>query len=295
MGDALARAWAKRGARVVAADSQPCPGARVLDMADGRAVRAILAEMEPDIVAVPAGKAHVDYCEINPRETRRVNVEATVGLARACKEAGARMIFFSSDYVFDGTKGGYQEDDAVNPLNEYGRQKAETEAAVLEISSRNLVIRTSSVYGWEWAGKNFVLQIVRRLSSREALKVASEIFCNPTYAENLAEVTVALAENGQDGIFHVVGRECLKRFDFARLAAKTFGLDESLLIPVSSAEFPSPTRRPLDPSLLTGKVRAAVSLPLLGAAEGLERMRAFRAEWGEHARTHLPSSPQFRS
>lgn len=262
-------------------------------MADERAVRAVLSEVKPDIVAVPAGIAHVDHCELHPQETRRVNVEATAGVARACQTAGARMVFFSSDYVFDGTKGAYREDDGVHPLNEYGRQKAETESAVLAVSAKNLVIRTSSVYGWEWAGKNFVLQILRRLCAGEAMKVAADILCNPTYAENLAEVVAALAETGSGGIFHVVGGERLKRLEFARLAAKTFGLNGSLLIPVSSAEFPSPTRRPLDASLCTDKIRAAVGVPLMNAAEGLEHMRGSHTAWTEHARARLPAT-QFR-
>ncbi len=279
VGDALVRTWRSRGAQVCSADFKAAPqtGARQLDMRDEAAVRALLAEFKPEITAVPAANPFVDYCELHPEETRQVNVAGTSNVARACRDFGSRMVFFSSDYVFDGIKGAYREDDAVRPLNEYGRQKAEAEAGVLAAGPTNLVVRTSTAYGWQSEPKNLVLQIRNKLGAAEPMKVASGILCNPTYADNLAEVVAELSQRDLSGIFHVVGAERLLRLDFARLAARTFGLDESLIIPVPLSEFKSPTQRPKDSSLLTDKVRAAVPTPLLGAREGLERMRSRKA------------------
>jgi dTDP-4-dehydrorhamnose reductase len=276
VGDALVRAWRSRGAQVWPADFQGAPdsGVRRLDMRDEAAVRALIAELKPEVTAVPAANPFVDYCELHPEETRRVNVDGTLNVARACKDFGSRMVFFSSDYVFDGAQGSYREDDAVRPLNEYGRQKAEAEAGVLAAASGNLVVRTSTVYGWQREPKNLVLQIKNKLSAGLPMKVAQGILCNPTYAENLAEVVCELAQCGCSGIFHAVGAQRLERLEFARLAARTFGLDESLILPVPRCEFQSPTPRPKDSSLLTDKLRAAVSTPLLGAREGLGHMRS---------------------
>ncbi len=290
VGNALVRSWAARGHPTAAATyhCHPGPGFLRLDMQDEAAVRACLAEHRPAVVAVPAANPHVDYCETHPEETRKVNVLGTLNVARAARDAGARMVFYSSDYVFDGVKGAYSEEDRPNPLNEYGRQKAETEAGVLACDPRNLVIRTSGAYGWQWEPKNFVLQVRAKLTAGQKLSLAGDLLYNPTYAENLADVTVDLVEAGAAGIFHVVGAEPITRYDFAVLAAKTWGLDPAGLESVPAARFTSPTPRPKQSSLLTAKVRAVAATPLLGPAAGLAHMKALEPAWQAYAKT-LPS------
>ena len=291
IGNALLRVWAGRGACVAAATYHCHPGTefRQLDMRDEAAVRTLLSETDPEVVAVPAANPHVDYCELHPEETRRINVAGTLNVARACRERGARMIFFSSDYVFDGRKELYTESDAPSPINEYGRQKAETEAGVLASDPRNLVIRTSGAYGWQWEPKNFVLQLLAKLGSGQSLPVAADLRYNPTAAENLAAVLVELAAAQARGIYHVVGAEAIARYDFAVKTAQAFGLAASLLRPVSSAELQSPTPRPKSSALATGKVRAAVKTPLWGVEEGLRQMRETEAAWRVYAK-RLPKT-----
>ncbi len=286
VGNALVREWQRRGAGVTAATYHCHPSAdfQRLDMQDEAAVRRMLKEAAPSIVAVPAANPHVDYCELHPQETRRVNVEGTLNVARACKDAGVPMVFFSSDYVFDGKKELYTEKDAVCPINEYGRQKAETEAGVLAASPSNLVVRTSGAYGWQWEPKNFVLQIRAKLSQGERMKVASDLFYNPTSADNLAEIVVELCAAGLGGVFHAVGGERIGRHDFAVKVAHSFGLDAGLLEPVSSATFSSPTPRPQSSSLSTEKVRALTRAQPWGVEEGLRRMKDAEPAWREYAK-----------
>lgn len=276
VGNALVRTWQGRGAQVWAADVQTAPAPRRLrlDMCEERSVHAALEKITPDVVAVSAANPYVDYCELHPEETRRVNVSGTLNVARACRELGARMIFFSSDYVFDGAKGNYDEEDAVCPLNEYGRQKAETEECILALSSNNLVIRTASAYGWQREPKNFALQVMKKLLNGEAMPVVSDRHVSPTYAENLAEVTAGLAGMAVDGIFHVVGSDHLTRYEFAHIVAHVFGLDGSRLSPAPAAQFEAPAKRPQDAVLLTDKVRKIVPTPLVGARQGLAHMRS---------------------
>ncbi len=287
VGNALVRAWTARGAEVAAATyhCHASGGFHQLDMQDEAGVRALLARFRPAVVAVPAANPFVDYCELHPAETRKVNVDGTLNVARACRDLGARMVFYSSDYVFDGVKGVYTEEDAVSPINEYGRQKAAAEAGVLAADPRNLVLRTSGAYGWQWEPKNFVLQIRARLARGETMKVAADIRYNPTYVENLAEITAALIEKGASGIFHVVGAQEVVRHEFARLVARAFGLDAGLLVPVKSADLGSPTPRPKESSLRTDKVRAAVFPHPVGVDEGLRRMLAMEPSWRDYART----------
>lgn len=287
VGNALLRAWKAQGCEVAAATyhCHATGGFLQLDMQDPARVRALLEQYRPAWVAVPAANPFVDYCELHPEQTRRVNVEGTLNVARACRDLGARMVFYSSDYVFDGVKGVYTEEDAVCPINEYGRQKAETEAGVLAEDPRNLVLRTSGAYGWQWEPKNLVLQIRKNLSEGRSMRVARDIRYNPTYVENLAAITVALVEKGARGVFHAVGAEEISRHEFAVRAARAFGLDERLLTPVPAASLGSPTPRPRESSLRTEKVRAAVCVQPIGVDEGLRRMLAEEPSWRAYART----------
>ena len=287
VGNALVRAWTGRDVEVVAA-TYHCHASGSflqLDMQDEARVRELLAKHRPAVVAVPAANPFVDYCEQHPAETRRVNVDGTLNVARACRDLGARMIFYSSDYVFDGAKGVYTEEDATCPINEYGRQKAEAERGVLAANPRNLVIRTSGAYGWQWEPKNFVLQIRAKLEAGQEMRVADDLRYNPTYVENLAEITAELVEAGAAGIFHVVGSDEIVRFEFASRVARAFGLNEKLLKPVPSAQLASPTPRPKESSLRTDKVRAAVAVHPVGVDKGLRRMLMLEADWRDYART----------
>jgi dTDP-4-dehydrorhamnose reductase len=287
VGNALMRAWKAQGAEVSAA-TYHCHASGSflqLDMQEEAKVRALLNQWKPDVVAVPAANPYVDYCELHPEETRRVNVDGTLNVARACREIGARMIFYSSDYVFDGVKGVYTEEDAPCPINEYGRQKAEAERGVLAADPRNLVIRTSGAYGWQWEPKNLVLQICSKLANGEVMRLADDIRYNPTYVENLAEITAALVAAEARGVYHVVGAEKIVRYEFARRVAKVFGLDESLLRAVPVSALHSPTPRPKESSLRTDKVRAAVGVAPIGVDEGLSRMQTMETSWRAYART----------
>ncbi len=287
VGNALLRAWSAQGAQVAAATyhSHASGGFLQLDMRDLGKVRALLSAHRPTVVAVPAANPYVDYCELHPEETRRVNVEGTLHVAQVCRELGARMIFYSSDYVFDGVKGHYTEEDVPCPINEYGRQKSETERGVLAADPRNLVIRTAGAYGWQWELKNFVLQVRKNLSEGKPMRVAGDVRYNPTYVENLAEITVALIEAGASGIFHVVGATEIARAEFAQRAARAFGLDAALIQTVPVGEFKSPTARPKQSSLRTDKVRQVVPIAPIGVDEGLKRMLAMEPQWRAYART----------
>ncbi len=287
VGNALLRAWTAQGAPVAAATyhTHASGGFLQLDMRDAVQVHALLAAQRPSVVAVPAANPFVDYCELHPEETRRVNVDGTLNVARACRELGARMVFYSSDYVFDGVKGHYTEEDSPSPINEYGRQKAETERGVLACDPRNLVIRTSGAYGWQWEPKNFVLQVRKNLQDGKQMRVA-DVRYNPTYVENLAEITTALVASGVGGIFHAVGAEEISRAEFARRAARAFALDESLIQAVPAGEFKAPAARPKESSLITDKVRRlAPDSPPIGVEEGLRCMLAMEPRWREYALT----------
>lgn len=260
--------------------NHPVPGFHALDIRDGRAVSKLLGELKPKIVALPAANPYVDYCEQHPEETRAINVRGTRNVAEACKSAGAKLMFFSTDYVFDGLKGSdYREEDPANPLNEYGRQKLEGEQIVSAASAQNLIIRTSAVYGWQIDAKNFVLQVLTRLKRAEEVRVITDVTYKPTNADNLAEVSVALSEAGASGLFHVSGSEDLSRFDLARRIAEIFALDPSPIKPAKLSEFKQPAKRPKFSSFDIGKALRESGRELWDVTRGLTYMRQSEAAW----------------
>jgi dTDP-4-dehydrorhamnose reductase len=251
----------------------PEPGGRILDITDHTAVQRTIAEIGPTIVLVAAADAYVERCEREPLATRRVNVEAAGAIARASREAGALVVVFSSEYVFDGSAPEYREDDMRNPLNEYGRQKIALEDLVLG-AGRGLVCRTSGVFGHEPSRKNFVCQLVDRLRSGQTFDVPSDQHITPSYAPSLASAVVALATAGHTGVFHVAGPRVIARVEFARMAAAAYGLRPEAIRPRPTSELGLAAARPLRCGLNVEKLAATLGHGLIDPAAGLREMAA---------------------
>ena len=147
----------------------------------------------------------MDHCEEHPQEATAINRDGALHVARAAREAGAGFVFYSSEYVFDGTGGPYAEDDPARPLSEYGRSKWEGERAVLAEIPRAIVIRTTVVYGPDRQEKNFVYQLIRNCRGGQPMRVASDQISSPTYNVDLALATVELCERDARGVYHLAG------------------------------------------------------------------------------------------
>lgn len=250
------------------------PGLVALDLADTAATGRLIGETAPDWVFCAGALTHVDHCEDNPAEAFTVNRDAPATAARAAARHGARFVFYSTEYVFDGRAGPYGESDSPHPVSIYGRSKLEGEAAVQAVHPAATVIRTTVVYGPEPQRKNFVYQLLRRLRAGETMRVPADQVSSPTYNADLAAASIELAERGLAGLWHVAGAECLSRHDFARLACRVFELDERLLVPVATADLGQRAARPLVGGLRIERARAALATPLRGPEEGLRAMRA---------------------
>jgi dTDP-4-dehydrorhamnose reductase len=229
--------------------------------------------VRPRIVILAAADANVERCEREPEAARRVNVDAARSVIEAAREIAASVVVFSSEYVFDGRYGPYSEDDATRPINEYGRQKVTLESLAQSLQ-RHLVCRTSGVFGWEPAGKNFVCQLIRRLRSGSEFVVPSDQVITPTYAPELSRAVVGLLDRSVSGTIHVVGPRVLARAAFARLAARAFGLPENLISERPTAELGLGAPRPLNAGLRDGRLRAMLGDALLEPAAALAAMRA---------------------
>lgn len=254
--------------------SHDVPGLLRLDARDAAAVGALFDVVRPTAIYLPASNPNVDECELRPAETYPTNVVTVANVVDAANAAGAKLVYFSSDYVFDGETGSYREDDPANPTCEYGRQKLIAEHHVAAHARDWLVVRTAVVYGWERQGKNFVYRLRRTLAAGETLRVPVDQVASATYAPSLAAAVVELALAGAQGIFHVAGPEAVGRYELAREAAAVFGLNASLIEPVPTSELGQPARRPLNAGLRVEKAAAMLSTELVGYREGLRAMAA---------------------
>jgi dTDP-4-dehydrorhamnose reductase len=250
--------------------TRPRPGLRHLDARDADPLAGLLDEVRPDLVFFPAAEPNVDWCEEHPDDSRALNVVPALTALDAARATGAGFVFFSSDYVFDGRAGPYAEGDAPSPVQVYGRHKLAVEERV--IAAGGTVVRTTTVFGEEPAPpKNFVLRFVQRLRERGRWTVPSDQVATPTWADELARGTAAVATLG--GIWHVAGPELLARDVFARMIADVFDLDPSLIDAVPTSALGQRAARPLLGGLRTDKLSGRIGGPLLAPRPALDRLR----------------------
>jgi dTDP-4-dehydrorhamnose reductase len=247
-------------------------GAEPLDITDAAATRALVARLRPDVVVLAAAEPYVELCEREPEATRRVNVEGARTVAMATAEMDALLVVFSSEYVFDGRHGPYREDHQTAPINEYGRQKVAVETIARELP-RHLVCRTSGVFGWESDRKNFACQVIDHLRAGRRFVVPSDQVITASYAPSLAAAVRDLIDGGHVGMFHVAGPRILPRGEVARLVARAFGLDESLIDERPTAELGLVAPRPRSAGLTTERLRSTIGRGLADPVTAFAEMR----------------------
>jgi dTDP-4-dehydrorhamnose reductase len=230
-----------------------------LDLADADAIRRLVREVGPHLIVNSAAYTAVDRAESEPDMAMQVNAVAPGVLAEETKRYGALLVHFSTDYIFDGTKGTpYGESDAPNPLNVYGKTKLEGERRLAASACRHLLLRTSWVYAPR--GKNFFLTIARKARAGEPLRVVSDQHGVPTEARFLAESTIALLQRGEEGTFHVVPSGVTTWYGFA--SAIVSRLDSrSTVQAIRSDEYPTPARRPRYSVLDHAKLSKSIGTP----------------------------------
>ena len=267
----------------------PFAGLDRLVASDLAASAAWLRGRRPDVVFYPAGFTWVDGCERDPALARSANLDQPLNLARASAEIGARFVYFSTDYVFDGLDGPYAEDARTNPLSAYGLSKRDAELALIEaLGPSAMIVRTTWVFGPERQGKNFAYQLARTLSDGKPLACPSDQVSTPTYGPDVALASVRLAESGASGIIHVAGPEALDRPRFARLLAGSFGLDAGLIESRTTAELGQGAPRPLRCGLLTPRLDSLLPDAMRPLADALADFKARLAEPGGWSRPLVP-------
>jgi dTDP-4-dehydrorhamnose reductase len=251
----------------------------VLELADSLACADAISRAQPDTVINCAAMTDVDGCELHRDAALLANAAGPANLAGACVQAGARLIHVSTDYVFpgdDAEPGPYLEDAPVRPINYYGWTKRKGELAVQQIAGDRvswLVVRTALVYGHIPGGRtNFVKWLLSELRAGRRVKVVNDQINTPTVADDLATVLLHLAQAGSEGVIHVAGPDLLTRYEWARVIASSYGLDEELIDVISTAELNQLAKRPLRSGLRTLRSNEWKSVHVRGVHEGLSAL-----------------------
>ncbi|MBK9144532.1 MAG: SDR family oxidoreductase [Candidatus Melainabacteria bacterium] len=247
-----------------------------LDIRDRDAVARLFVATSPEVVYLCAGLTDIEKCERWHHKSYQTNVEGARNVIDAANHVGARMIYLSSGYIFDGRQGPYHESAPTNPLCIYGAHKLIAEHLVATSASSWLIIRTQCVYGWEDIGGSFVSRLMQKLKHERLIDVPRDLTVSPTYDRCLAGAIFEIVEIARDsstgGVFHVAGASTCSMYKFALATARIFGCDQRLINPVSTADLGWKALHPADASLVVSKAQDAVKTVLLPYEIGLEQM-----------------------
>lgn len=243
-----------------------------LDITDEKDVLNKIESLSPDLVVHPAALTNVDYCEDHKEEAYKINAQGTLNMVKACEKIDSKLIYVSTDFVFDGTEGSYKETDKTNPISYYGLSKLKGEEFVQESDIKSAIVRVSVLYGWH-ENFNYVMWVIDELKKGNNINIVTDEYNSPTYAENAAEAILKIFSKNKEGIYHIAGDERINRFDFAKNIAKVFELDETLINPIKSEDLIRKARRPLDSSLSVEKAKNDLNFKFFKTTEGLKEMK----------------------
>ncbi|MGH7274767.1 MAG: SDR family oxidoreductase, partial [Nitrospiria bacterium] len=214
----------------------------------------------------------VDFAEKNYAEAYMVNCAGTENILWAAKDYRSRVVYISTNAVFDGYNGPYSEVNECHPVNAYGSIKRQAEVKVMAYDDW-VIIRPFLLYGWPWPGgrQNWVTTIINRLSGGQSMKLVNDVIWQPTYIVDCAR-TIWQVINSRCEIYHVAADERVNLYEFGLKVAKVFGLDATLLEPVRSDSFPGMATRPPDTSYKLDKI-TSLGIKLADIGTGLRRMK----------------------
>jgi len=217
-----------------------------LDITDGAAVNKLMNEVKPDVLLHTAAMTQVDVCELNKIDCWNTNVTATRFLIDSAKETKSRIIFISTDFVFDGLHGPYKEEDEPNPVNYYGSTKLAAEKAVIQSGLDWAIVRTVLVVGNTEDGQrqNILTWVKEKLEKGETIKVVDDQVRTPTYVEDLADGIILILEKKSKGIVHIAGKDTLTPYQIARQTAEFLKLNSKLIEKSDASNFTQAALRP---------------------------------------------------
>lgn len=243
-----------------------------LDKTDADRVHEVVSDYSPDVIVDTAAFHSVDDCESERDTAWTVNATGTRNVAVAANEAGAQLIYLSTDYVFPGrpAEAPYGETDPIQPVNYYAETKYAAERAA-GIAERSTILRPSVIYGLE--SGNFVTWVLGELREGNEVDIVDDQVSRPTYAPDLARACLELAADESTGLFHATGPRSLSRYEFTTALADVCGFDPELVSPITTEELGQEAPRPRDSSLTSTKLYEAIGEEFRSPRDGFEEMR----------------------
>ena len=260
-----------KGEDRVDANSSPGYIYKDIDITDGPAVERLIMEHRPSIIVHAAAMTQVDQCELNKQDCYNINVTATRFIIDAAKAVNARLIFVSTDFIFDGNNGPYSENDEPAPVNYYGSTKLVAEKAVMESGLDYAIARTILVYGSVPAtGRTNIVGFVRQnLEANKPIKMVTDQVRTPTFVDDLAKGIILIIEKNGKGIYHLSGEQEMTPYDIAVETAKYFGLNEALISKASTDDIKQPAVRPAKTGFNISKAKKELGYQPKSFREGL--------------------------
>jgi len=245
-----------------------------LDLHDRQQLEDVIEAIAPDAIIHTAALANADVCEKRRSAAYDINVAATERIAQCAEERNCRLLYISTDLVFDGRQGNYAEQDRPNPLNYYAESKLLGEKAVKAVSSNYLIMRTALMYGQgNGVHGSFLEWMHRNLQSKQPVSLFTDQYRTPLFVHDAAHALLEIMESsaGND-TFHLGGAQRLNRCEFGEIFARIFGYDQALLRPVTMQDVPSNAARGADCSLNSTKIQQELSFQLSDVAAGLRQL-----------------------
>ena len=247
-----------------------------MDITNPAEVRSIISQENPDVVIHTAAMTQVDDCETNQEACMELNVAAVQNMINACQEVNAFLIHLSTDFIFDGENGPYDEQAAANPVNFYGESELKAEELISNSNLSWAIVHTVLVYGiaHDMSRSNIILWVKNSLEAGKAIRVVDDQLRTPTLAEDLAMGCYLIGRKRADGIFNICGKDLLTPYQMAEKTAAYFKLDTSQMNRANASNFKEVGRRPLKTGLLIDKARLQLGFEPCSFEEGIARVAA---------------------
>lgn len=245
---------------------------REMDISDRQQVEEVISNENPDVLINTAAMTQVDECEQNQEKCWELNVEAVKHLVNACSKANTFLIHLSTDFIFDGEDGPYDEEARPNPISFYGESKLGSEKVITDSKTDWAIVRTVLVYGiaHDMSRSNIILWVKNSLEQGKPIKVVTDQWRTPTLAEDLAYGCYLVAKKKAKGIFNISGKDFLTPYDMAVKTADFFKLDKNYMTKADASNFSQPAKRPPRTGFIINKAREVLGYDPHSFEEGIE-------------------------
>jgi len=247
---------------------------RKLDITNKEDVKRIASEFKPDVIINCAAFTDVDRCESEREACWKLNVDAVKNLIIASRINNSKIIHISTDYIFDGKNGPYDELHTPNPVSFYGRSKLAGENALTLSGVDYAILRTIVLYGFGKKVKpNFALWLIDKLKNNEPVNIVTDQTGNATISDDLAYAILKVTENDFKGVYNIAGKDIISRYDFAMNVCEVFGFNKALVHPILTSDLNQPAPRPLKSGLITLKAESELGINFMDSKEGLQVLK----------------------